>query len=226
MSMIGRFRRVTGAQLEQWWREPGEFRAWFSGLPPELGEAAGGLIEARVAEFQKKFMAEIARGRVVPSEELEREVQRMRDDPAFRRAVGEVMGAARGARIPDDPEQVSLEKSWHVLHCAITGRVEPDPADRTESPILGGREIPDDAGAMGYGPARGITPEEVARFARELTGLDWDARLAARDTRAAVARGVYAADHDLAELRHYAALLTRFYECAARRGDAVLAWID
>ena len=77
---------------------------------------------------------------------------------------------------PDDlGEPLGIDKAWHGLHYLLTGS-----STDTEPPlgavILGGHEVGDD---LGYGPARYLSPAEVAAVADALdqvTHADLDAR--------------------------------------------------
>jgi hypothetical protein len=59
------------------------------------------------------------------------------------------------------PKGLGLEKSWHCLHFMFSGKVWEAGKDPIEKTILGGSEIPDTQGIMGYGPVRYLKPPEV-----------------------------------------------------------------
>jgi hypothetical protein len=65
----------------------------------------------------------------------------------------------------DDGElSLSIEKSWQAIHFVLNG----DPWEckgPLGNAVLGGREVGED---MGYGPARFLTPAEVAETAKAL----------------------------------------------------------
>jgi hypothetical protein len=56
---------------------------------------------------------------------------------------------------------LSLDKVWHGVHFLLCGKAEPD-ADPASQAVLGGEEIGEDD--FGYGPARYLTPAQVAEI--------------------------------------------------------------
>lgn len=70
----------------------------------------------------------------------------------------------------DDPRFVDVEKAWHGLHFLLTGTAwEGEPP--LDFIVRGGIELGDD---IGYGPARGFAPAEVAALAAALEPLTVD----------------------------------------------------
>jgi hypothetical protein len=135
---------------------------------------------------------------------------------------------------PDDgdsepPNYADLDKAWHCIHFMLNGS-----AGGTDSPlslaILGGLPVGED---MGYGPARILDPQAVARIAAALATVD-DANFSARyDPEAMQAADVYLADMCVRDgddaldylLDNYRDLVA-FYEAAAARGDGAILWIS
>jgi hypothetical protein len=88
---------------------------------------------------------------------------------------------------------------------ALTGRAIKN------SPIVGGRAIPDRGKAMRYGPVRCVSAEETSLTLPTLAGFPWRRQIK---------------DYDSADLRYHAELLIRFYVDADRNGAAILTWMD
>src|SRR5262245_1240188 len=67
----------------------------------------------------------------------------------------------------EPPNSLDVDKSWHGIHYVLTGE-----ADGGKEPwslaVLGGEEIGDD---LGYGPARFLTPTQVAAVSQALSSL-------------------------------------------------------
>ena len=71
----------------------------------------------------------------------------------------------------EEPDEEDIEKSWHAIHYLLTGSAwGGDPP--LNFLVSGGREI---GGVdVGYGPARGFTPAEVAEIAAALDPITGD----------------------------------------------------
>ena len=123
----------------------------------------------------------------------------------------------------------SLEKDWHILHYAINGTTEGGQGSLAEA-ILGGKEIPDHDGVMGYGPLRYLAPDQVVAVAEELARVDPKLLLSRLDRRDAEAKKIYLA-HTLDRLDDWSYLpelfqqFRAFYADAARDGNAMLLCI-
>ena len=136
-----------------------------------------------------------------------------------------VQGASAGRRGP----LLDLHKSWRMLHFLFTGE-----AWEGELPaatlLAGGREVGED---LGDGPARVVSIEETAGFARFLKRLDHATLLGRLDARAMKALGIYCAgnaDPDaVAELKddlaHYFPRLRAFVADASARREGLLIWM-
>jgi len=125
------------------------------------------------------------------------------------------------------PNQVDVDKAWHGLHYLLTGRAEGG-AEPLAWALLGGEEIGPE---LGYGPARYLTPPQVAAVAAALSDLD-DQALARRfDADDMDAQDIYpdiwARDgrEALEYLLAHFAPLAGAYRGAADRGDAMLLWM-
>lgn len=127
---------------------------------------------------------------------------------------------------PGEGRLLSVHKDWHALHWLLNGSAE-HVGPGAGGAILGGHELGDD---LGYGPARLLTPTEVAEIAKELATLGAQRMLARFDLRAMAAADVYSFDDEDADrspegLRAHVEALVRFYEEAASNGRAVVLWL-
>lgn len=77
------------------------------------------------------------------------------------------------AWLDDEDHRRSFEvhKSWHAVHFTLTGSAW-EPVGPLGDVVLGGEEFGED---LGYGPARWLPPNEVARLADALDALGADA---------------------------------------------------
>jgi len=121
--------------------------------------------------------------------------------------------------------QFSLEKNWHVLHYLLNGTAEG--GDGLASAILGGTEIPDVEGVMGYGPMRYLTPTQVRAAANALATVSKEELTSRFNKNAAEAERIYLAHAietpaDRAYLYELFEGLREFYADAAARGNAML----
>jgi len=122
-------------------------------------------------------------------------------------------------------QELSLHKSWHCLHDILTGK-SGEPADSTlGKAILGGEELPDQQGVMGYGPVRFLTAEEVSEIAQALEAFPIDERLAAFDPEEAHKARVYVPGQEADELKGCFDMLRDFYGEAAKKKYAMLLWV-
>ena len=127
----------------------------------------------------------------------------------------------------EPPHQLDVDKAWHGLHYLLTGRAEGG-AEPLAWTLLGGEEIGPE---LGYGPARFLTPPQVAAVAAALSGLDGPALAGRFDAADMAAQAIYPDiwERDGAEALDY--LLAHFgplaaaYRDAANRGDAMLLWL-
>src|SRR5579859_3688438 len=139
----------------------------------------------------------------------------LKDFPQFAKAMEKHQPG-----ISEDQKSLSLHKSWSCLNFLFIGNgMEPDDSVLGKS-ILGGAEIPDANGVMGYGPVRHLLPAGVreiyaalAEFPIETTAREFDAE------KADLAR-VYVPHHGPEELVQYFNWLLEFYRGAAEKGEA------
>jgi hypothetical protein len=127
---------------------------------------------------------------------------------------------------------LSLEKSWHMLHFLLTGRVDPSgiPGDL----LLTGEALGED---LGYGPARlhsNTTTREFSRFieTQDLAALqarvdleDMSERVVYAMPEGAGPRGVYEDELRNEATRYF--LLLRDYVCKmSEKGNGLLVWLS
>ena len=134
---------------------------------------------------------------------------------------------AAGVKLPGDgPDEngLSLEKSWHSLHYLLTGS-----AHEVDSPlgnaILGGKEIGPD---LGYGPARFLGAAQVREVSSALNSISKDDLAQRFDLNAMLVAKIYACgdEEELELAQHYFEHLVKYYAEAAKRGDAMLLYIE
>ncbi len=90
----------------------------------------------------------------------------------------------------------------------------------------GGQEIGGDEADMGYGPPRALSPSQVRNVAAALAEFPIDKKAREFDAAAADKAGIYVAQHEAEELTEYFGQLQSFYQDAARKGSAVILWIE
>ena len=141
--------------------------------------------------------------------------------------IDEYLHPDEGESVP--PNYIEVDKAWHGIHYLITG--SPDAGSEPLSlAVLGGREVGDE---IGYGPARFITPDQVAAIAEALSAIsesDFRSRFAPKAMKRAdiypnviwERDGEEAVDYLVGNYRP----LVEFYKAAARRGDGVIAWLS
>lgn len=132
----------------------------------------------------------------------------------------------RVRRLPPLAPALALEKSWHVIHFALTGT-----AGASASPgdlMFAGATIGDDTG---YGPASLVTPQAVSAFHAHLTARDDAALIAGLDLNAMARAHVYGSSNDegaremhAEELAFYLPRLRAYAAAAAAAGEAALVW--
>jgi len=128
-----------------------------------------------------------------------------------------------------EPEHyIDLDKAWHCIHFMLCGEVDTNENILSQA-ILGGTGIGEE---IAYGPARFIEAAKVREIAVALTAIDAAAFKARYDVDKIEESEVYLSeicsrdDEDAFEylLENYLELVA-FYQEAAERGDAVLAWL-
>ncbi|GAA1500078.1 hypothetical protein GCM10009827_004780 [Dactylosporangium maewongense] len=150
------------------------------------------------------------------------ELRAVLNDPA---AVDELLYGDLDDGDAEMPEpDLDLDRSWHVLHFALTGTAW-QVTEGVGEAILGGTEI---GGDGGYGPARLLDAATVRRVSAALDDLDDGALVARYDPAAMAAADIYP-DHLRIAPEEFAGFvgpqlsaLRAFYSDAAAAGQAVL----
>jgi hypothetical protein len=122
--------------------------------------------------------------------------------------------------------ELDLQKSWHCLHYVLSGgkawEVGEPPLGMV---IVGGPEIPDIDGAMGYGPATFIPVALVQQIAEALRNFPIEVEAARFDPREAKSNRVYCPNHGTDELVHYFEMLKNFFADAAAKNNAIIKYV-
>lgn len=129
---------------------------------------------------------------------------------------------------PDPQKHLDIDKSWHAIHYMLNGSTW-DGEGPLALAVLGGEEIGED---VGYGPARYLVPAQVKAISAALSLLrpqEFSAKFhpSALDAAEIYPQGWHDAGPEALEyvVRYYG-LLSSFYQSAAERGDAVLAYLN
>jgi len=116
---------------------------------------------------------------------------------------------------------VDVDKAWNGIWFLLNAAGSPIDV------VAGGAPVSDED--LGYGPARYLTPGEVAAAASYLQAMPWQQLASHFDPAQMTADGIYPAiwdnDHALDYLRSNYAVLVQFFGAAAAAGDAVILWL-
>jgi len=241
MGMYAKFRHVSATELMAAKKEPAKFYRNLYGLKGKvadrgmllqsLGHQLGAAIKA--SPLGKEF-TDMPEARRVAEAALHRRAPDPADQQVVTRKIMELLPKI-GFRpdfsrffptVTKIPEGLELEKSWHCLHFLFSGNVWETGKVPIEKAILGGAEIPDAEGVMGYGPARYLEHGEVKRIATALERYPIERRALNFDPSAAAAAKIYCPNHSPEELVHYFNLLKSYYREAASKKHAMLLWIE
>ena len=135
---------------------------------------------------------------------------------------------------PDDgdsepPNCVDVDKAWHGIHYLLTGQADGGPHPLGLA-VFGGEEFGPE---VGYGPARFLSPSQVAEVAEALSTLSVDALGQRFNPEDMEAKKIYPDviwvrdRQDAFEylLENYQQLVV-LYRDAAARGDGMLQWLS
>jgi hypothetical protein len=121
---------------------------------------------------------------------------------------------------------LDIDKAWHAIQFLLTGQ----PWQGTpplQNAVMGGTELGDED--VGYGPARGLTPDEVQAVSTALAAISGDLLWSRFDAKSFVAAEIYpegwSSDGKEYVLGHYDALRL-FFADAARSGDAMILYLN
>ncbi|HTQ61704.1 MAG TPA: DUF1877 family protein [Candidatus Solibacter sp.] len=241
MGMYAKFRHVSVRELKAAEKEPAKFYRNLYGLEGKpadrsmmlqsLGHQIGAAIKA--SPLAKEF-TDMPEARRLAEATMQGKSPDPSDQEALARKVLELLPAIgfrpnhskfvpRATKIPKGLE---LEKSWHCLHFMLSGKVWKTGKAAIGKAILGGAEIPDVEGVMGYGSVRYLEPGEVKKITVALERYPIERAAARFDPRAASAAKVYCPNHSPEELVYYFNMLTKYYREAASREHAMLLWIE
>lgn len=239
--MYAKLRHVSAAQLKIARKEPTKFYRNLYGIRGKtadrklmlqsLGQQLGAAIKA--SPFGKEFtdmpearrVAEAAlRGKAVdPADQqvLARKMFELLPKIGFRPELSQFV-----PKVAKIPKGLGLEKSWHCLHYLFSGKVWETGKAPIEKAILGGAEIPDTEGIMGYGPVRYLEDGEVKKIRAALDNYPIKSAVSKYDPRAAKAAKIYSPNHSPEEIVHYFSLMRNYYREAAAKNHAMLLWIE
>jgi hypothetical protein len=233
MSMIGKLRQVSEFELARFKKNPHEVVRALVGSQPDVADpqAYMQLRETLQQSPVVQQIMELSKQGKPPTREQQLELQNemmqlMRQAAGMRNAALGGTNPPPDATAPHDLKELDLHKSWHCLHYLLTGKAEGSDGSPLGDAILGGAEIGGEAADAGYGPPRALSPVQVKNVAVALDTFPLEQKARAFDSVAADKAGIYVAQHDARELRHYFAELRNFYNDAARNGNAVLLWIS
>ena len=233
MSMIGRLRQVSEFDLAKYKKNPGEMVRALAGsrFPGGAGNFAGLREMLQESPVIKKMMELSKQQKPITREEqleAQREMMKLMKQAVQmqKEGVGKKSAGAQEAAEKPANQGLDLHKSWHCLHFLLSGKAEDTGGTPLGEAILGGAEIGGEQADTGYGPPRALSPKQVRAVAAALADFPIDKKAQEYDVAAAEKAGIYVAQHDADELREYFVRLRSFYEDAARKGNAVLLWID
>ena len=214
MGMRGHLRQITAEELARLQRNPEEIEELVHGK----ARADSGKMMAVLQRTQKIALDARAAGILSDPAEQERVRALILKELA---GAGINVGASVGAGPNGDG--LNLEKSWHVLHYLLTGKVEEAPPPLGNA-ILGGQEIGDD---LGYGPARFLTPQQVREVAAALASISKDDLAERFDLKAMKAARIYPVKNksELELAQGYFEQVSSYYTDAAASGNAMLLWV-
>jgi hypothetical protein len=241
MGMHAKFRHVSVSQLKAAKTKPVNFYRSLYGLKTKpvdrstmlqnLGQQLGAAIKA--SPLAKEFLGMPEAQRVVQAMS-QRKTPGQLDQIVLARKMVELLPridfrpnlSQFAPKVTRTPKALELEKSWQCLHFMLSGKAWKTGKAAIEKAILGGTEIPDTEGVMGYGPVRFLKPGEVKKIATALEEYPIAQAAAKFDPRAASAAKIYCPDHSPNELRRYFRLLAKYYREAASKKHAMLLWIE
>ena len=120
-----------------------------------------------------------------------------------------------------------IEKAWHIIHFLLTGERSNGPEPLVNA-VLGGTPIGEE---LSYGPARYLTPAQVAALAAALGPISPEELLGRFDLQAVKNARIYPSGWILNDLVrdfviHHFQRLKEFFETAAGQKEAVILYIS
>lgn len=208
MGMRGHLRQITPFELKRFQLNPKTVRTAILG---------------KKSENQAAFIAALQRMEPLADRverlNLNAEEQKRAQEEIFK----EIAAVAGGFGIGGGRNELDLEKSWHVLHYLLTGRVNEAPPPLGNA-ILGGTEIGED---LGYGPARFLSPGQVREVAVALAAISKKDLADRFNLEAIMLAHVYPVrdESELELAQQYFEDLSEFYADTAASGNAMLLYI-
>lgn len=204
MGMEGKLRQVSETDLNNYRKNPAKLytELMHRQSPPEVQQFAAKMVALQTSPTVKRIQKRAAAGLAPDPEDSEAYRTQMNALIEESKGVLEELQAKHMGRSKNGSE-LALHKSWHCLHYLLTGKSW-DPVESTlGKAILGGEEIADRRGVMGYGPVRFLRSREVREVAEALEAFPIEGRLAAFDPEEAEKARAYVPGHDSQELKTY-----------------------
>jgi hypothetical protein len=220
MSIIGNVRRISPAQAHALESKPASIKRLVKGgydMKAMIQDQLRGKTSSKRAAMEVAY----ARAKQI-SDELKQSGRGA--GPATIEEIKKMMQPLREAgAFGEDPDVLTLDKSWHSLHYLLTGSAEPSDSALGRA-ILGGKEIGPD---LGYGPARLLTPSEVQEVASALADVSSETLTERFDLDKMIASEIYACrdEGELGLALEYYGRLKPFYAESAARGSAILLYL-
>lgn len=231
MSITAQLRQLTPAELHEIERDPAVaytlLRKGFDAM-----SEWGLIMMQKMAEINARYAEVIERRRAVKDlKELSQEDQQLlakwqAEYGALREQYMDKQGKPKLEKASRGTRELDLDKAWHGLHFLLTGTAEGGEPPLASS-ILGGKELPDRGGIMGYGPARYLTPAQVREICQALLQIS-EKNLATRfNLKTMQTIGIYAVDRpdDLQYLIASFKKLKSYYRSAAKKGNGMLLYM-
>jgi|SRR5581483_11147447 len=224
MGMVAEFEQITSKQLESFLEKPREAYDYILAEVydnPETAKHIGTMLAGLREHAKSDRLPQFAKDQFVHTlAKLEAQVERQ---TGLR-----LVKSQRGDPPPAHRKKFSLEKNWHVLHYALNGTAEGGKGFLADA-ILGGAQIPDVDGIMGYGPLRYFRSQHVKKIVRALEEVDPDTLISRLDYTDAKAKEIYLA-HTLKNLNDWSYFpelfkdFRAFYSDTEQSGNAMLLW--
>lgn len=225
MGMRATLEQITPQQLTEFLRHPrGAYDYVFSDFHED--PAAMDMFDMILKQAEQRS------GRAPGTKEQIEYIRAQREVMKARAGIHLVKGEG-GPQQPPEPrperKQFWLEKDWHVLHYLLNGTRQGGDGPLADA-VLGGAEIPDTDGVMGYGPLRYLTPERVGRIASALAQVTAKELLSKFDQDDAIRKNIYLAEfmNNQSDWRYFSGFFDAFkdfYKDAAVSGNAMLLLI-
>lgn len=227
MGMEGKLRQVSETELNAYRKNPAKLYSELMDRrsPPEVQQLTAKMTALQTSPIVKRIQKRAAAGLPPDPEDSEAYRTQMNALIEENKEVLEELQAEHIGRSKDGRE-LALHKSWHCLHYLLTGKSWEPVESTLDKAILGGEEIADREGVMGYGPVRFLGNREVREVAEALEAFPIEARLAAFEPEEAEKARVYVPGHDAEELKTYFEMLRDFYREAANKKCGVLLWVE